>query len=69
VPRSLPVLRLGRTLRRRRAVIFRKLVAAALHGGGVNGTTNGRMAFGPASVGGPAGDRSGIIGTSVRTKH
>jgi hypothetical protein len=41
---------------------------AALHGAGVNGTAMGRVVSGPASVGGPAGNRSGINGTVMRPR-
>ena len=41
---------------------------AALHGAGVNGTTMGRVVSGPASVGGPARVRTGINGTSMRSR-
>jgi hypothetical protein len=41
---------------------------AALRGVGVNGTAMGRVASGPALVGGPARDRSGINGTVMRPR-
>jgi hypothetical protein len=43
--------------------------APALNGAGLNGTTMGRMASGPASIGGPVKNRSGINGTLMRSKH
>jgi hypothetical protein len=41
---------------------------AALRGAGVNGTAMGHVASGPAPIGGPARDRSGINGTLMRRK-
>jgi hypothetical protein len=40
----------------------------ALHGAAINGTTMGRMAAGPGSIGGPAKDHSGINGTLMRPR-
>lgn len=40
----------------------------ALHGAAINGTTMGRMAVGPGSIGGPARVHSGINGTLMRAK-
>jgi hypothetical protein len=44
-------------------------VGPAMHGVGINGTTMGHMASGPASIEGPAKDRSGINGTLMRPTH
>lgn len=41
----------------------------APHATGLNGTTMGHIASGPGTIGGPAKDRSGISGTSIRPKH
>jgi hypothetical protein len=44
-------------------------VSATLHTAGINGTTMGHIASGPGIIGGPAKDRSGINGTTVRPKY
>lgn len=41
----------------------------SLRGAALNGTTMGHIASGPASIGGPAKDRSGINGTALRPKR
>jgi hypothetical protein len=45
------------------------IASQTMHGTAINGTTMGRLASGPASIGGPAKDRSAINGTLLKPKH
>jgi hypothetical protein len=44
-------------------------IPPTVHTAGVNGTTMGHIASGPSMIGGPAKDRSGINGTTVRPRY
>ncbi len=54
---------------RRPAVPAQPIASPLAPASGINGTTIGHIASGPAYIGGPAKDRSGINGTAMRPTH